>query len=97
MYFYVTWCHFFVLWAIWNCNINFESYKYDHFGGIRNFIIILQYFIYRYSHPTVTSGARPEYIPLSQQPIMTRPYEHDMSKSYSPGTVYGQATSPGRR
>ena len=64
---------------------------------IRNFIIILQYFIYRYSHPTVTSGARPEYIPLSQQPIMTRPYEHDMSKSYSPGTVYGQATSPGRR
>ena len=28
---------------------------------------------------------------------MSRPYEHDMSKSYTPGTVYGQATSPGRR
>merc|ERR1719369_60617 len=53
----------------------------------------------RYSHPTVTSGARPEFISLTQQPtsIITRPYEHDMSKSYSPGTVYGQATSPGRR
>ena len=25
------------------------------------------------------------------------PYEHDMSKSYTPGTVYGQATSPGQR
>jgi len=52
----------------------------------------------RYSHPTVTSGARPEYIPLpQQQPIISRPYEHDMSKSYSPGTAYVQATSPGRR
>jgi multidrug efflux pump subunit AcrA (membrane-fusion protein) len=84
---------------------------------------------FRYSHPTVTSGARPEYIPLQQQQQqqqqqlqqqqqqlqqqqqqqqqqqlqqqqqqLSRPYEHDMSKSYSPGTVvYGQATSPGRR
>jgi len=52
----------------------------------------------RYSHPTVTSGARPEYISLAQQQtIMSRPYDHDMSKSYSPGTLYGQATSPGRR
>ena len=56
------------------------------------------HFFYRYSHPTVTSGARPEYIPLpQQQPIISRPYEHDMSKSYSPGTAYVQATSPGRR
>ena len=55
-------------------------------------------FFYRYSHPTVTSGARPEYIPLpQQQPIISRPYDHDMSKSYSPGTAYVQATSPGRR
>ena len=54
---------------------------------------------FRYSHPTVTSGARPEYISLAQQQqsIMSRPYDHDMSKSYSPGTLYGQATSPGRR
>jgi len=52
----------------------------------------------RYSHPTVTSGARPEYISLAQQQtILSRPYDHDMSKSYSPGTLYGQATSPGRR
>ena len=56
------------------------------------------FFLLRYSHPTVTSGARPEYISLAQQQtIMSRPYDHDMSKSYSPGTLYGQATSPGRR
>merc|ERR1712029_264027 len=59
-------------------------------------------------YPTVTSGARPEYIQLTaaqqqavlqqQQQQQQRPYEpHDMSKSYSPGTMYGQATSPGRR
>ena len=58
-------------------------------------------------YPTVTSGARPEYIPLTaaqqqavlQQQQQQRSYEPhvDMSKSYSPGTMYGQATSPGRR
>lgn len=64
---------------------------------------------FSYRYPTVTSGARPEYIQLTaaqqqavlqqqQQQQQQRPYEpHDMSKSYSPGTMYGQATSPGRR
>ena len=61
--------------------------------------------VFSYRYPTVTSGARPEYIQLTaaqQQAVLQqqqqRPYEpHDMSKSYSPGTMYGQATSPGRR
>ena len=65
--------------------------------------------VFSYRYPTVTSGARPEYIQLTaaqqqavlqqqQQQQQQRPYEpHDMSKSYSPGTMYGQATSPGRR
>ncbi len=41
----------------------------------------------RYSQPTVTSGARPEYIPLQQQ------QQHEVG----PGYVQAQATSPGRR
>ena len=70
-----------------------------HFNLFHTFWLKFAHFHSRYSHPTVTSGARPEYISLAQQQSMlSRPYDqHDMSKSYSPGTMYGQATSPGRR
>ena len=35
--FYVSLCHFYILWAIWNCNTNFESYEYGLFGGMRGY------------------------------------------------------------
>ena len=34
--FYVFSCHAFVLWDIWNCNTNFESYEYGHVITIGN-------------------------------------------------------------
>ena len=40
IYFYVSLCHFYVLWAIWSFNIIFKSYEYGHFGGIRGFFDI---------------------------------------------------------